>query len=131
MIGISLILINLLIVIKFEVRTNMAFNIISPVGWGYLAAIIGIGGILMLSAFFTCCAAFIKKPIVFCGLNTLVIMSLQWIFLSLPDLYFHKFFTLIFTYKLFQWSFTAMGCYLSICFVNKYMPWVIGKTIKK
>lgn len=123
--GCLALLISLYLVYTFNVNTEMYRNEMSPLILGYILAIIGSYNIILLSN-----NIFNNKIINFYGKNSLIVMGVHTIYYSLYDTFLKEYFNLNYLFKITQWIFTLLLCWISIILINKYFSFLIGKTHK-
>lgn len=123
--GCLILLIALYLTYTFNVKTEMYRNEMAPLILGYILAIIGSYSIILLSN-----NIFNNKIINFFGKNSLIVMGVHTSYYNSYDVFFREYFNSNYLFKMTQWIFTFLLCWISIIIINKHLPFIIGKPYK-
>ena len=106
----------------------------NQLGYGLPSIVSGLGGSLFICTFVNIIRRIVKVSsqfrciLLFAGKNSYIILAFHQLFLIYCSLYIRPVFSNYLIYKSIEAILVTCSCYLSIMMINRYMPWMIGRT---
>jgi fucose 4-O-acetylase-like acetyltransferase len=127
--------IHIILLFLWNTEIVMAANEIPQPIINYSSAIVGLVAFCLASNLLTKVkwvgGVNIYKSIIYTGFNTLIILCLHMEFISYASTYIKPFFKTKLIYKGVEFLFVLTMCYISVLVINRYLPIMANKKIKK
>lgn len=127
-------ILSLAYLLNFDKHIIYAFN---ELGYGLPSVIAGVGGSLFICTLVNVLSrisrdvADYKELLVFTGKNSYIILAFHQLLISLSVLHIRPYITNYWLYKSIELAIMLLGCYLLIIVINRYLPWIVGRSMAR